>query len=207
MQLLWLAFKNAGDGSTVDPGALGLLVGETRNDIQQRGKIIQLFRETRMPLYCYLVSMGIRPDQADDVIQDAFVRLHKQLESGTRIENPRGWLFRVAHNLSIDLHRVERRLVPESVMELDEDDVASAGQVRSRVDPQPNPEELYLKSERMKRLDRGMAQLTHQQRQCLHLRAEGLRYREIALVLGISVSSVAEHIQRAIVRLAGEIHA
>ena len=59
----------------------------------------------------------------------------------------------------------------------------------------------------MRRLDAGIAQLTEPQRQCLYLRAQGLRYREIAVVLGISVSSAAELLQRAVVKLNGELHA
>jgi RNA polymerase sigma-70 factor (ECF subfamily) len=137
------------------------------------------------------------------VTQEAFIRFYEQLGLGTKIENPRAWLFRVAHNLSVSLQRVEHRLVsvPGVLYEGE-----ATGRFHERIDPQSNPEELYLKGERMKRMEAGISQLTQQQRQCLHLRAEGLRYREIAAVLGIGVSSVAEHIQRAIVRLTGEIN-
>jgi RNA polymerase sigma-70 factor (ECF subfamily) len=203
MQALFFAV-NGGDSGGAVRGYPALLAGEERDDLSQRGQLIRMFREVRTPLYCYLVSIGIQPDQADDVIQESFVRLHEQLEIGTKIENPRGWLFRVAHNLSISLHRVERRLVSDSA------DVSAGSESaapRLRIDPQPNPEELYLKAERMKRLETGLSHLTQQQRECLYLRAEGLRYREIAAVLGIGVSAVGEHIQRAIARLAGELHA
>jgi RNA polymerase sigma-70 factor (ECF subfamily) len=48
--------------------------------------------------------------------------------------------------------------------------------------------------------------LSEQQRRCLHLRLEGLRYPEIAAVLGISASAVGEFLRRAIVRLRKVIH-
>jgi RNA polymerase sigma-70 factor (ECF subfamily) len=43
--------------------------------------------------------------------------------------------------------------------------------------------------------------LSDQQRRCLHLRLEGLRYPEIGSILGISASAVGEFLRRAIVRL------
>jgi len=55
---------------------------------------------------------------------------------------------------------------------------------------------------RLRRLRSAYAQLTPRQRDCLLLRAEGLRYREIALVLGVSVQRVGEMMQRAINLLA-----
>jgi len=51
------------------------------------------------------------------------------------------------------------------------------------------------------RLRQAVAKLTPQQRECLRLRASGLRYREIAEVLGIGISSVGELVQRATARL------
>ena len=43
--------------------------------------------------------------------------------------------------------------------------------------------------------------LSPQQRQCLHLRAEGLRYREIAETIGVGISTVGEFLNRAVTRL------
>ena len=41
---------------------------------------------------------GALPDEAQDVVQDAFLSLHRHLASGGSQENIRGWVFRVAHN-------------------------------------------------------------------------------------------------------------
>jgi RNA polymerase sigma-70 factor (ECF subfamily) len=46
--------------------------------------------------------------------------------------------------------------------------------------------------------------LTALQRECLHLRAEGLRYREIAELMGISISTVADAVRRASLKLSRE---
>jgi len=53
----------------------------------------------------------------------------------------------------------------------------------------------------MEQLRLAIGSLSPQQRSCLHLRAEGFRYREIAGILGINPSTVGEFLQRAVKRL------
>ena len=55
--------------------------------------------------------------------------------------------------------------------------------------------------ERMVRFHRAVENLSDQQRRCLRLRLEGLRYPDIAAVLGISSSAVGEFLRRAIAKL------
>ena len=114
-------------------------------------------------------------------------------------DNLRGWVFRVAHNLSRNLQRRERRLVSDTPVEGEHVTLEQA-------DAALNPEDMYLWKEHLRRLDIAIAQLTEQQRQCLHLRAEGLRYREIADVLGVGVSRVPQLLQRAMVRMMEELY-
>src|ERR1700745_311689 len=57
-----------------------------------------LYRELRKPLLRYLVCLGLSSDEAQDVVQDAFLTLHRHLTSGGPQQNIRSWLFRVAHN-------------------------------------------------------------------------------------------------------------
>jgi RNA polymerase sigma-70 factor, ECF subfamily len=72
---------------------------------------------------------------------------------------------------------------------------------RERVDPAPSPEQRMLIEERMRLFERTFSRLTEKQRQCVMLRARGLRYREIANTLGVSVPRVGELMQRSIVLL------
>src|SRR5215467_11584288 len=57
-----------------------------------------LYRELRKPLLRYLICLGLSSDEAQDVVQDAFLGLHRHLAAGGRQENIRSWLYRVAHN-------------------------------------------------------------------------------------------------------------
>ncbi len=150
-----------------------------------------LFHELRKPLLRYLVCLGLSADDAQDVVQDAFLSLHQHLESGGSEENIRSWLFRVAHNQARNRQKTyERRFV------------APLDQETNRISYDSTPEQMVLKKEKFRRLESAIRLLGECERECLLLRAGGLRYREIADVLGIATSTVGETVDRAIKKLA-----
>ena len=69
-------------------------------------------------------------------------------------------------------------------------------------DPDPNPEMRVLQLESFKQLEIALARLSDQQRQCLILRAQGFRYEEIAKILRITSSNVAQSLRRGLKRVA-----
>src|SRR3984885_15459506 len=74
------------------------------------GEATALYSELRKPLLRYLVCLGLSLDEAQDVVQEAFLGLHRHLTAGGSKENIRSWLFRVAHNRARhDQNRYERR--------------------------------------------------------------------------------------------------
>jgi RNA polymerase sigma-70 factor (ECF subfamily) len=163
----------------------------------RRQHIIELYVLLRPSLHAYLRYQGMNTDQAEDVIQDTFVRLVSCRFDRGGEDNLRAWIFRVARNLSMDVHRAQRRWSQRS-----DDEPHSA--IRERIDPAPSPEQRVLLEERMRRFEHTFAQLTPKQRQCVLLRAEGFRYREIAITLGVSVQRVGELMQRSIVLLGAD---
>jgi len=162
-------------------------------------RVLQAFDESKDQLYQYLLCLNLRPEDADDTIQETFLRLHQHLAAGKAESNLRGWLFRVAHNLAMNHHKAEN-YCPRAHHE-DWDRAA-----HETVSLSPSPEARLLNKERVERLQTALANLSSQQRQCLYLRAEGFRYQEIAKILGISISSVAEFLRRAIQKLARGQH-
>ena len=96
----------------------------------------------------------------------------------------------MAHNLGLKIRASESSQAPfEAELE------------SSVAGPGLNPEEGLLERERVQRLHKGIQQLSEQQRRCLFLRMEGLRYPEIGSALGISASAVSEFLRRALLRL------
>lgn len=164
-----------------------------KNDgLEQR--IVQLYDALRTPLYRYLISIGVFPDDVEEVIQESFLRLYEHMRGGRNEENLRGWIFKVAHNLSVNILKSRRRQV-EITPELWE----QLGQSNS--DRAPGPEEQLLQKERFNRMRDGLAELTQLQRDCLNLRVEGFRYREIGEILNIGTSTVASSLRNAIHRI------
>jgi len=64
-----------------------------------------LYDELRASLHGYLSCLGLEPQEAEDIIQETFLKLFQGLAVGMRDENLRSWIFRVAHNLTINLHK------------------------------------------------------------------------------------------------------
>ena len=169
--------------------ALGL---EGQPILRLEERVTQLYDELSLPVYRYLLCLGMGPSEASDVIQETFLRLYRHLHAGRREDKLRGWVFRVAHNLALNFLKSHKHL------DLDESAVVN------RSAPDPDPEELLLHQEKMARLHGAISSLSAQQRRCVYLRAEGFRYREIAEILDVSVSTVAESVRRAIKKLTKE---
>jgi RNA polymerase sigma-70 factor, ECF subfamily len=155
-----------------------------------REEVAQLFEEAREEVYHYLLALGLYPQQAKEVVQEAFLRLHVALRNGDAIKNPRAWIFRVAHNIGLKMQARENNRTAYAP------DLAAW-----LMDPDRNPEQSFLERERMLRFHRAIEELSDQQRRCFLLRVEGLRYSEIGAVLGINASTVAEFLRRAVARL------
>ena len=155
-----------------------------------RGMTI-LYCELRKPLLRYLVSIGLSADEAQDVVQDAFVSLQRHLAIGGSEENIRSWLYRVAHNQARNRQTsYDRRFA-----------TPLAGEVDTMLDER-TPERAMLEKEKFRQLASAIWLLTEQERECLLLRSGGLRYREIGEVLGMPTSTVSDMIERAIKKLA-----
>jgi RNA polymerase sigma factor (sigma-70 family) len=75
------------------------------------------------------------------------------------------------------------------------------GIAEQHFDPAPNPEEIFSNSQRWERLLALVQALPEEDRSCLFLRAEGMRYREIAHVLGISLGAVSMSLTRSLTRI------
>jgi RNA polymerase sigma-70 factor (ECF subfamily) len=165
---------------------------------EARGQTVALFRELREPLGRYLVSLGVQKPEVEEIIQEAFLRLHRHLLAGHGgNQNLQGWVFRVAQNLVRDRRRAWHGRNVESIESRPEAALASA--------PGETPEERMLQREKMERLRSALEALPESHRRCLQLRSEGLRYREIAIVLGVSITTVADLVRVALAQLNAQL--
>lgn len=152
--------------------------------------VVELFDQFREPLLRYLSSFGLASQDSEEVIQEVFLALFQHLDRGKPRDNLRGWLFRVAHNLGLKRRYRTRQ------------DFEALGPEDFAIDPAPNPEDQVVNSQTRQRLLAVVDALPEQDRRCLFLRAEGLRYREIAEILDISLGGVSISLARSLARIA-----
>ena len=169
-------------------------------DVEQ--EVIRAYESLRPPVYLYLAAVAGDASEAEDICQEVFLRLFVYCSDRGMVapERMRSWVFRVGHNLAIDRIRMRKFR-----RELDGDDPLPM--LLQLPDAGRTPEETVLERERLEVVQRRLAQLSSQEQHCLYLRAEGFRYREIAEILGITSSSVAEFLRRALRKLMRDSHA
>ena len=158
------------------------------NWMSAREKVEQLFADSRVDVYRYLILLGLNPAEAQEATQEVFLRLYQALSKGDEIENERAWIFRVAHNHGLNVRAKRRRTVSLEFVQLPYE----AGLEQGLSD-----------DERKRLLESALDRMSPQERQCLHLRVQGLKYREIGEAIGVGTSTVAKFLQRAVEKVRG----
>jgi len=131
--------------------------------------------------------------QAEDYLHSAFLRL-EDYRRAHAVDNPAGFLVRAAVNIAADEARrpAARTTAARPVEELI--DMAA---------DEPLADEVFAARKRLERVRDGLAQLSPRTREIFLMhRVEGLKYREIAAELNITVSAVEKHVAKAALFLA-----
>ncbi|MGQ0538751.1 MAG: RNA polymerase sigma factor [Gemmatimonadaceae bacterium] len=127
-------------------------------------------------------------EDAEECVQDTFVRVHKSLHRYEERERFDAWLFRILANRC---RTARRRLMRWQLFH-------SADLDRVTPSSSPRVEEIYARDE----IWRALGALSSEQREAFLLRhVEGLGYEEIAAIAGIAVTAVRMRVSRACTRL------
>jgi RNA polymerase sigma-70 factor (ECF subfamily) len=178
----------AGDRSSADLHTAAVALAD--GDLQGLDTIWRLCADE---LYGLALWRTGRPDDAEDVVQEVFVRLARMPERLVKARKPRSYLLRMAHNSAIDLIKKRRpgeQLAEDAPYLVDEPDADGK-----------------LAAEQVCRL---LTRLPRQQREAIYLRhfAE-LSFREIGAVCGVPTFTAASRYRLAMRRLrillAGEV--
>ena len=152
----------------------------------------ELVDRYRAPVVRLAYRLTHDPDEAKDIAQDAFLRAYRGLRD-FRTDRPFArWHFVIARNASLD--SIRRRKRTSSVDAVPDEDQS------------PTPEESALRNDEAVRVREAVAALQPRYRAALELYyVRGLRYREIALELGIPLGTVKTYISRAKRKLREEL--
>ena len=153
----------------------------------------QAFRQlvVRYQRRVYQLALGMTkdPDDAMDIAQETFVRVHRYLPTFKGDSSFFTWTYRIAMNLSLDFQRRKGRAERVDQLEGDEAEIEAA------MDPPSaalaGPQRAALNSELKEKIEEALAGLSENHRAILLLReVEGLSYAELAKVLGIRKGTV-----------------
>jgi RNA polymerase sigma factor (sigma-70 family) len=103
--------------------------------VAAREMVGRAYRENRLAIYRYLIALGTNPAEAQDLAQEAFLKLYVAIRQGQRIENLRAWLFAVASNLALNQHRARQYRPAATEREV-------AAWLQSQSDPHSDPEQV-----------------------------------------------------------------
>ena len=156
------------------PGISGLVAGHTPRMDSETPSLAALFEEEESGLLRFAVGLAGRRSVAEELVQEAFLRLHR---SWAEVENPRAWLYRTVRNLALNHLRDHPR--------------------ETELDPEAAPGEDRPAAERLGRDEAVgtvrllLAELPAADRRLIHLKYhEELQYQEIGRRTGLSAGNV-----------------
>lgn len=166
--------------------------GNKRAPVQDDEKL-RLYMAHRAALIGYATPIVGSRVQAEDIVQEAYLRFAPSASNGAALDHPVGYLYRIVRNLSLDLRR---RLSAETRRD-------EAHAVLTDPFPAaPSPEEEALFRDELKCVDRALAELPDHMRKAFEMhRLGGYTFEQIAAHLGTSVSSAGRWVQQAFVHV------
>ena len=157
-----------------------------------------LFTALESPLLSYALRLAGEAAVAEDIVQEAFMRLQAQFDE---VREPRRWLYRTVHNLALNHRRQAGKIVPLSPPG---DDGAPAA--NDPADPQPLPDEQIARWEGIGLVRLSLQKLDPRSRELIQLKFnDGLSYKEISTRTGLGMGNVGYILHHAIKSMAADL--
>jgi RNA polymerase sigma-70 factor (ECF subfamily) len=155
--------------------------------MEEKPTLQQVFEAEESPLLRYACGLVGQRETAEDLVQDAFVRLHAHWEE---VASPRAWLFRTVHNLALNHLRDHQR---ETTLDPNQEWAGSS----------PDPEQALGKLEAIGTLQLLIAELPTEDRMLIRLKYhQQLKYDQISEHTGLSVGNVGYKLHHLLKNLA-----
>jgi RNA polymerase sigma factor (sigma-70 family) len=155
-------------------------------DHADQALLVELERREGQALFGFVRRLGLTDGEANDAVQEVFLRMWRQLGTGRPMDNPKGWAYRTVYRLAMDAHRHRRRT--HAVAERLSRAFGLGGQGHDDDDRIALWIEVDL--------------LPQRQREVLYLRYRSdLPFEEIGKVLGITSSAARSHATQALASL------
>jgi len=186
---------------TADQDPTHLLELARAGDMQALEDLLQALQPQ---IYRFGMKMCRQSEDAEDVVQDTMLTLARSFRDFRGASSISTWLYTIARSFCIKKRR-KSKFAPKVEESLDDLSAAAASAVQSRA---PDPEAQAESRETWQQVQAAIRALEPGQREVLMLRdVEGLKAREVAEVVGISVAAVKSRLHRARAELRGHLAA
>jgi RNA polymerase sigma-70 factor (ECF subfamily) len=170
---------------------------EASTDLPGWETIEQLFAALESPLLGYALRLADGRAVAEDIVQEAFMKLHAQFD---QVREPRQWLYRTVHNLALNHRRDTAKLVSLNSPASEPSDLSDA------TDPQPLPDEQIARWEGIGLVRLSLEALDARSRELIRLKFnDELSYKEISERTGLTVGHVGYLLHHALKAIAAEL--
>ena len=160
--------------------------------------IEELFAALESPLLSYALRLVGELSVAEDMVHEAFMKLHAQFE---KVREPRRWLYRTVHNQALNFRRQTVKIVP-----IESQTGAGAEPVNDTTDPQPLPDEQIARWEGIGLVRLSLEALDERGRELIRLKFnENLSYKEISIRTGLKAGHVGYLLHHALKSIADEL--
>ena len=161
-----------------------------RNTMEDPPTLQQVFVAEESPLLRYAYGLVGQLETAQDLVQEAFLKLHAHWQD---VANPRAWLFRAVRNLALNHLRDHRR---ETSIDSSHDWESTS----------PDPEQTLGRYETLGTLQLLIAELAPDDRALITLKYhDNLKYNQISERTGLSVGNVGYKLHHALKHLADSL--
>jgi len=178
-----------------------LMAAFKAGDIEALGVLLERYKA---PVYGYLLRLTARPDAAEDLFQEVFLKLVRNPGVYSEREKFKSWLFTVARNAAMDYFRREGSRSAEPL----EGEDGEPGVLGQAVSGEPGPQESLENKLLGEKIALALNQLASDQREIFYLRHYSeLSFKEIAAILGVPIGTALARMSRAAAFLRKELEA
>jgi len=161
--------------------------------------IEELFAALESPVLGYALRLAGERTVAEDLVQEAFMRLHAQFDE---VREPRRWLYRTVHNLALNQRRQAGKIISLDLPASENGALPAA----ETADPQPLPDEQIARLEGIGLVRLSLDTLDERSRELVRLKfSEGLSYKEMSARTGLTIGHVGYLLHHALKAIGEEL--
>ena len=177
---------------TITPASTAEQDKVSEKEISSEAVLVQLFQSFEAELLGMMYHILGNIEDARDACQEAFVRCWNHLDSLHEIQNLRGWVFRIAYNISLDIRKSAWRKRRQPLGE-DEANLPAVEQ---------HPDSKMLQTEELNQIRKAIQTLEQDEKEVFLLRQNGeMSFEQVAQTLEIPVGTAKTRMRRAVMKL------